>query len=121
MLAGGVAVVGSVLASCSTPSSSPELSRVEAIKLLEAMGDTNIVIAAIVNGVGVAGLLPVSGPNVTFVSAYTERNGQAEKREQTFFHDKDLGWVLFEVDTQGRRVRLWTTTGYRELKPIDQR
>ena len=62
----------------------------EAMKLLEAMGDTNVVIA----GVGVAGLLPVNGPNVTFVSAYTERDGRAEKREQTFFHDKDLGWVL---------------------------
>lgn len=35
----------------------------------------------------------------------------------TFYYDHDLGWFYGEIDLVNKRVRLWTVSGYKELKP----
>jgi hypothetical protein len=102
------------LVGCTSPlATGAELSKADATKLLESMGNTKIVVAAVVNGTGMLAY----GPNVAMVFAYAERNGQPQKIETQFVHDKEFGWVYAEIDTTGRRVRLWTTSGYQELRP----
>ncbi len=94
-----------------------ELSKADAIKLLTSMGYNNIVVAGVVNGIGGLGMGAFSSPNVAIVIAYGEKEGTPTQIKETFFYDKDLGWFYSEIDTEGRRVRVWTTTGYKVFKP----
>ena len=94
-----------------------ELSKADATKILVSMGYTNVVIAALMPGTGSGASGTYFSPNVATVIAYGERDGSPQQIIQALFYDKDLGWLNFEVDTGNRRVRLWTTTGYQELKP----
>jgi hypothetical protein len=115
-------LLASCLAGCTgTQSAAPELSKADATKLLEVMGDKNIVVAGVVNGIGGMGIGAFSSPSVAMVIAYAERDGIPQERTETFFYDKQLGWFHYEIDKNGRRVRLWTTTGYKELKPAPAR
>ena len=93
------------------------MSKEDAKKLLTFTGDKNVVIAGVVNGIGGIGVSAFSSPNVALVFAYAERNGNPIERIQTFFYDKDLGWFTYEIDTDGRRARVWTTSGYKEFRP----
>lgn len=96
-----------------------QLSRAHAVRLLTLLGDRDVVVAGVVNGMGrdpATGTIYAAN-NVAMVIAYTERNGRAMERHVTFFFDQDLGWFYSEVDTVNRVVRLWTTSGYRELRP----
>lgn len=103
--------------------SAAELSKEDAKKLLTFTGDKNVVIAGVVNGIGGInsiggiGLSSFSSPNVALVFAYAERNGNPIERIQTFFYDKDLGWFTYEIDKDGHRARVWTTSGYKEFRP----
>ena len=101
----------------SGPVTAVELSKADAVKLLALMGHTNIALASVVNGVGGLRFGAFSSPNVALVTAYGEQNGQPKEILESFFYDKDLGWFYSEIDTRGRKVRLWTTTGYQEVKP----
>lgn len=101
---------------------SAELTKSDAVKLLENMGKKNIVVAAVVQGFGRIPMSPISlsSPNVAYVIGYAERkNGNREEVERPFFYDKDIGWFDYEVDPTNRRVRLWTVQGYKELSPED--
>ena len=115
-------VVALSIAICSCgqfqPSLPPKLSKADATKILAFMGYQDIVVATVVDGVGALGMSALSSPNVALVIAIGTKvpAGTQEVRE-TFFYDKDLGWIYIELDTHGRRVRLWTRTGYKELKP----
>jgi hypothetical protein len=95
-----------------------ELSKAGAAKLLTLMGDDHVVVAAVIKGLGAPfGGFPVSSDSVALVIAYSQRGGVPKKVEQTFYYDSDLGWFYYEVDTDRRSVRLWTTSGYREMRP----
>jgi len=91
-----------------------ELSRADAAKILASMGHTNVVIGGVVNGIGSLGVGAFSGPNVAMVFYDSDQDNEPMV---TFFYDKEIGWFYQQVDHQGHRVRLWTTTGYKELKP----
>lgn len=93
-----------------------QLSRADAAKLLVMMGDTNVVVGTVVNGVGREGSVTFGSPSAALVTAYAERNGQSFERRITFYYDRDVGWFYSEVDPAGHRVRLWTLYGYKELK-----
>jgi hypothetical protein len=110
------------LIGCSSnmPSTAAELSKVDSVKLLTSMGRKNIVVAAVIDGIGVMGLAAFSSPNAAFVTGYAEVDGKPTEINQTFFYDKEIGWFWSEVDTSHRRVRLWTTTGYKELRPAEK-
>ncbi len=95
-----------------------ELSKSDAETLLRFMGDENIVVAAVVNGLGTAGLGTVEGSNVATVIGYAERKGKAKEIKQSFMFDNDLGWFYYEIDLKRKRVRLWTADGYKVLRPI---
>ncbi|MFC1489145.1 hypothetical protein ACFL6B_04780 [Thermodesulfobacteriota bacterium] len=95
-----------------------ELSKSDAEKLLRIMGDESVVVAAVVNGLGAAGLGAVGGTNVATVIGYAERKGKAKEVKQSFMFDNDLGWFYYEVDLKRKRVRLWTADGYKVLRPI---
>ena len=94
-----------------------ELTKPDAVKLLYFMGYQNVICAAVVNGFGNMGSAALSSPNVAMVIAYGERDGQATRIDQTFFFDKDHGWIYIDIDVAGRRVRLWTTSGVKQLLP----
>jgi hypothetical protein len=81
------------------------------------MGHKNVVVVGVIQGVGGIGMAALSSPNVAMVIAYAELNGKPKDAKATFFYDKDLGWFDYEIDTTGRRARIWTTTGYKELRP----
>lgn len=93
-----------------------QLSRADATKLLTLMGDTNVMVAGVVNGVGRDGGVSFGSPNAAMVIAYAVREGKPQERRITFYYDHDLGWFYTEIDPVGHRVRLWTLTGYKEIK-----
>jgi hypothetical protein len=95
--------------------SAAELSKEEAKKLLERMGDENVVIVAVVSGVGLLEILPLNGPNVAMVFAYRERKGKPTKKPETFLYDKDLGWFFSEF--RDKDVAAWTAAGFKTFKP----
>lgn len=92
-----------------------QLTRSEAARLLASMGDRNVVVGAVVNGVGREGAA-FGSPNAALIIAYAERNGAPVERKVTVLFDQELGWFYSEIDIVGRRVRLWTLNGYKELK-----
>jgi hypothetical protein len=111
------------LAGCSSSRAAsaaiPELTKADATKLLGFMGYETVVVAAVINGVGTHQIVSFSSPNVALVFAYTERAGKPTDADavRTFFYDRELGWFYHEIDPGGHRVRLWTISGYKELKP----
>lgn len=96
-----------------------QLSRADAVRLITLLGDKNVVVAAVVAGVGrdPTTSSTFGADNVSLVIAYGERDGKPVERRLTFFYDNDLGWFYSEIDLVNRRVRLWTVSGYKELKP----
>ena len=91
------------------------LSRADAAKLLAYMNYKNVVIAGVVNGMGTNAQGSFSSANIATVYAYGELNGSANSIMQTFYYDSENGWFHYTVGRDG--VRLWTTSGYKELKP----
>ena len=108
-----------VLGIYSRPAAAADLTRAEATKLLGHMGLENIVIAGIVNGIISNGVdAPRAGSShVATVFLYSEMNGKPANRTQIFFHDNEIGWFYQEINYDTKTVRLWTTSGYKELKP----
>jgi hypothetical protein len=99
-----------------------ELSKSEATKLLTFMGYTNVVVAAVVNGVGMGGefAAPVGSPNCAFVIGYGEQHGERFAIRQTFLFDKEIGWFTSSPGLTANKklvIKLWTVQGYRELGP----
>jgi hypothetical protein len=92
-----------------------DLSRADAVKLLGLMNYKNVVIAGVVNGIGTNAQGSFSSPNIATVYAYGELNGNPNSIMQTFYYDSEIGWFHFAVGRDG--VRLWTPSGYKELKP----
>jgi hypothetical protein len=103
----------------------PPLSKADALKIISSMGYQNVAIGGVIQGVGTLTLAAFSSSSVAMVVAYGEKDGQPQKIQETFFYDKDLGWFYYEIDTNGKRVRLWTVNGYSEVtppkKPSDQK
>jgi len=93
----------------------PELSRSDAAKLLAELGHSNVTIVAVVNGIRAQEMGLMSSPNVATVYFVSDRPMQME---QYFFYDKEIGWFYLEQSYEGgRHIRLWTTAGYKEIKP----
>jgi hypothetical protein len=92
-----------------------ELSRADATKLLGLMNYKNIVIAGVVHGIGTNTQGSFSSPNVATIFAYGELNGNPNSIMQTVYYDNEIGWFHFAVQRDG--IRLWTPSGYKELKP----
>lgn len=110
-------IVGSIALLQPISATANELSKADAAKLLALTGDKNVVVVSVVQGVGGLGMGAFSSPNVAMVMAYGERNGKPMQRHETFFYDKDHGWFTFEIDEKGRSARVWSTSGYKELRP----
>ena len=125
-----VAVVAFAIASLSNAA---DLSKSDAAKLLSSMGNKNVVVGAVVQGIGDGGFgaggIGVGGGGDGFganssqssalVIGYAERDGKPKSVRQTFLYDKDLGWFFSEVDIPGKRVRVWTVQGYKEFRPTN--
>jgi hypothetical protein len=102
-----------------------ELSKADAIKILEAKGYTNVVVAVIINGSVWEvnyGDWKYLGPGVATLNAIGKKDGKETAIMENLFYDKELGWFSYKTEyEQGDdfvthwKVRLWTTTGYREL------
>ena len=92
-----------------------ELSRADAAKLLGIMNYKNVVIAGVVNGIGTNQQGSFSSPNIATIYAYGELNSSPNSIMQTVYYDAENGWFHFAVSRDG--VRLYTTSGYKELKP----
>ena len=113
------------LAGCSSgvPSATAKLSKADAAQLLSSMGYETVVVATVVNGAVATHIgdsfytFGFGGPNMAYVKAYGERSGKPVEIVENFVFDQDLGWIYTQIDTQQRRVRLWTTSGYKDLRP----
>ena len=103
----------------------PPLPRADALKIINSLGYENVAIGGIIQGVGNIKMASLNSSSVALVVAYGEFKGQPEAIQKTFFYDRDLGWFFYEIDTNGKRVRLWTVNGYSEAtppkKPNDQK
>ena len=105
----------------------PPLQKADAAKIIISMGYQNVNIGAIIQGFGVhpgshnVAPMPISTSSVSKVLGYAEREGKPKKIEQEIFYDKDIGWFYFEMDEEKNRMRIWTTVGYAEVKPLGQK
>jgi hypothetical protein len=57
------------------------------------------------------------------LDAIGNKDGKETGIMENFFYDKELGWFSYKIEAEHGddfvyhyKVRLWTTTGYRELK-----
>jgi hypothetical protein len=89
------------------------LTKDQAAKLLASMGYEDIAVGAIVQGVAAM----TSTPNGAMVLAIARRNGEIQKVELQVFYDADTGWFYHEYDTPPTRLRIWSLSGYDELRP----
>jgi hypothetical protein len=117
LLAAGLAGCGGVQSSASAA----ELSRSDVEKLLSNMGESDITIVAITNGIGMLGPTAVGSPNIALAIALGKfRNGVVIEKGWTFYYDKEIGWFYSEVhsvdDSKDHTVDLWTTTAIRNSR-----
>lgn len=89
----------------------PVLTRSDAAKLLIHMDYSRVEIVAVVSGVHTKGVAAIS---CSTVIALARREGKDCEIVQSFFYDRELGWFYYEFENA--RARIWTITGYRELK-----
>jgi hypothetical protein len=94
-----------------------DLRKDDAAELLTIMGNRNVVVAAVINDVGGLGGGSFSSDNVALVVGYAELNDEPVEIRTTFYYDRDLGWFFYQVDKENRRIRIWTTDGYQEMRP----
>jgi hypothetical protein len=77
------------------------------------MGYKEIAVGAVVQG-----LVAMSGTqNGATILAIARRNGEIQKVDLQVFYDADIGWFFPEYDTPPTRLRIWSLSGFDELRP----
>ena len=106
-----------LLMAYSSTAFSAELSRSDAQKILGSMGYKDIVVGAVINGVGIGGFGGIGSKNIATVIGYAEISNKPKKLKEILFYDNDFGWFYSETDVETKTVRIWTTTGYKTMQP----
>ena len=101
-----------VLTSTAFAADPPVLRRADAKKILEAMEWREVTIVTIQQGINSKG---EAAPIYANVVALGKRDSKNQNVVQTMFYDEEYGWYFYELLEKG--ARLWTTDGFREIRP----